>query len=81
MIELRGVAGSGGNSTSEGVATVGRGASQSIAFRLTKNEATITATPSKILLTLTGGRILAWIDSSKSLQGGSDGRQTTSMSC
>ena len=38
MTELRGAGGSGGNSTSTGAPTVPRGDSQSIVFRLTKNE-------------------------------------------
>jgi hypothetical protein len=49
MLELRGAAGSGGNSTSTGAGTVLRGDSQSMAFRLTKNETATTATPSRIV--------------------------------
>src|ERR1700738_3227399 len=49
MLELRGAGGSGGNSTSAGAGTVPRDDSQSIAFRLTKNETATTATPSGIV--------------------------------
>src|SRR4029079_8184120 len=46
--ELRGAGGSGGNWASCSVASLARGDSQSIAFRLTKNETATTATPSRI---------------------------------
>jgi hypothetical protein len=55
MIERCAAAGSGGNSTSAGTGSATRGASQSITFRLPKNEAAMTATPSRIVLRLTGG--------------------------
>ena len=50
MVELRDTGGSGGNSTSTGAATLPRGASQSISFRLAKNETTITAKANRIVL-------------------------------
>jgi len=49
MRELRGAGGSGGNWTSTGAPTVPRGDSQSMAFRLTKNETATTAIPSRIV--------------------------------
>ena len=57
-VELRGAAASGGNSTSAGGLTVPRGASQSIAFRLIRNETAITATPIRIVLECIGRRIV-----------------------
>src|SRR5882757_5049051 len=56
--ELRGAGGSGGNWTSAGGWTAARGASQSIAFRLIKNETATTAVPIKIVLRRIGGRIV-----------------------
>ena len=50
MLELRGAGGSGGNSTSTGAAPSPRGDSQSIVFRLTKNETATTAIASRIVL-------------------------------
>ena len=58
MIELREAAGSGGNCASSGVGVAPRGASQFIAVRLTPNETTITAIPSRIVLRLTADRIV-----------------------
>ena len=50
--------GSGGNSASTGAGTTPRGASQSMVFKLTKNETTSTAIPSRIVLRLTASRIV-----------------------
>ncbi len=50
MLDERGAAGSGGNSTMAGALTVPRGDTQSIAFRLVKNETATTATPIKMAL-------------------------------
>src|SRR5713226_145307 len=58
MLELRGAGGSGGNSTSTGAPTVPRGDSQSMVFRLTKNETGTTVIASKIVSRLTVRRIL-----------------------
>ena len=58
MLEERGAGGSGGNSTSTGGRTLPRGATQSITFRLTKNETASTATPSRIAFRLIGRRIV-----------------------
>jgi hypothetical protein len=58
MLELRGAGGNGGNSTSTGALTVARGDSQSIAFRLTKNETTTTVIASRTGLRLAAGRIV-----------------------
>ena len=58
MLELRGAGGSGGNSTSTGAPTVPRGDSQSMVFRLTKNETATTAIASRIVLKLTARRIV-----------------------
>ncbi len=52
--ELRGAGGSGGNCASCGAASFARGDSQSIAFRLTKNETATTTTPSRIVRGRTG---------------------------
>jgi hypothetical protein len=57
-LETRGAGGSGGNSTSTGALTWPRGASQSMAFRLTKNETATTAIASRIVLRLTARRIV-----------------------
>jgi hypothetical protein len=59
MLELRAADGSGGNSTSTGAMTAARGHSQSMVFRLTKNEIVTTAIPSRIVLRLTHGRIVS----------------------
>src|SRR5436190_1773214 len=59
MLELRGAAGSGGNSTSTGATIAPRGRSQSMVFRLTKNETVTTAIASRISLRLTAGRIVS----------------------
>ena len=53
MLELRGAGGSGGNSTSTGALTCRAAHSQSMAFRLTKNETAITATAIRIVLRCT----------------------------
>ncbi len=58
ITELREAGGSGGNWASAGAATVPRGDSQSMAFRLTKNETTTTAIASRIVLRLTARRIV-----------------------
>ena len=58
MLDARGAGGSGGSSTSTGARTAPRGATQSIAFRLTKNETASAATPSRIILGLIGRRIV-----------------------
>ena len=58
MLDARGAGGSGGNSTSTGAPTLPRGATQSIAFRLTKNETASVATPSRIIFRLIGRRIV-----------------------
>src|ERR1019366_514348 len=71
MLELRGAGGSGGNSTSTGAPTVPRGDSQSMVFRLTKNETATTAIPSRIVLRFTARRIVhPGLIQGKSLQGG-----------
>ena len=57
-MELRGAGVSGGNWTSTGGLTVPRGASQSIAFRLIKNETATTATPIRIHFRCIGRRII-----------------------
>ena len=49
MLELRGAGGSGGNSTSTGALIAPRGDSQSMIFRLAKNETAITAIASRIV--------------------------------
>src|ERR1700733_14359272 len=49
MLELRGAGGSGGNSTSPGALIAPRGDSQSMIFRLAKNETAITAIASRIV--------------------------------
>ena len=54
----RGAGGSGGNSTSAGGRIVARGASQSIAFRLTKNETATTASAIEIVFRCIGRRIV-----------------------
>ena len=58
MLELRAAGGSGGNSASTGAAPSPRGESQSIVFRLTKNETATTAIASRIVLRLTARRIV-----------------------
>src|ERR1700733_1900297 len=58
MAELRGAGCSGGNWTSTGALVVPRGASQSIAFRLTKNDTATTAIASRIVLRLSARRIV-----------------------
>ena len=58
MLELRCAGGSGGNWTSTGARTVPRGDSQSIAFRLTRNETATTAIPIRIVFRLIGRRII-----------------------
>src|SRR5580704_14502825 len=58
MLEIRGADGSGGNSTSTGAGTEPRGDSQSMAFRLIKNETATTAIASRIVLRLTAKRIV-----------------------
>ena len=55
---MRGAGGSGGNSTSTGAAPVPRGHSQSMIFRLTKNETTITAIAGRIVLSRIACRIV-----------------------
>ena len=50
MLELRGAGGSGGNSTSTGALIAPRGDSQSMIFKLAKNETAITAIASRIVL-------------------------------
>ena len=50
--------GSGGNSTSTGARTMPRGDSQSMAFRLTKNETATTAIASRMVLRLSAERIV-----------------------
>jgi hypothetical protein len=59
MIELRDAGGSGGSSTSTGAGTAPRGDSQSIAFKLTKNETPITTIAGSMVLRLTAGRIVS----------------------
>ena len=56
--ELREAGGNGGTSTRAGGLTAARGASQSIAFRLTTNDAAITATAMTIVLGCIGRRIV-----------------------
>ena len=58
MIELREAGGSGGNSASAGAATSPRGDSQSMAFRLTRNETAITAAASRSVLRRIDRRIV-----------------------
>ena len=58
MLELREAGGSGGNSTSTGALLLARGDSQSMAFRLARNETAITATAIRIVLRCIGGRIV-----------------------
>ena len=58
MLEMRGAGGSGGNSASTGAGTAPRGDSQSMAFRLTKNETATTAIASRIILSRIGRRIV-----------------------
>ena len=77
MLELRGAGGSGGNSTSTGAMTAARGHSQSMVFRLTKNEIVTIAIASRIVLRLTARRIIPGLIQQESLQGGYWRRQTT----
>ncbi len=76
-VELRGAGGSGGNSTSAGGLTVPRGASQSIAFRLIRNETATTATPIRILFRCIGRRIVPpYLSPERVLQGRQSRRQS-----
>ena len=63
MLELRDAGGSGGNSTSTGAMTAARGHSQSMVFRLTKNEIVTIAIPSGIVLRFSVRRIVPRTDS------------------
>ncbi len=56
--ELRGAGGSGGSSASGGAGTAACGDSQSIAFRLIRNDAAITTTPITIVFGRIGRRII-----------------------
>src|SRR5207253_4487228 len=65
MLELRDAGGSGGNSTSTGATTMPRGHSQSMVFRLTKNEIVTIAIPSGIVLRFSVRRIVPRTDRSE----------------
>ena len=78
-MELRGAGGSGGNSTSTGGLTVPLGASQSIAFRLTRNETATTATPIRIVLGCIGRRIVPPDRLSRAVLQGRRGRRQTGL--
>ncbi len=57
-LEISGVGGSGGNSTSTGPGTVPRVDSQSIALRLAKNDTAITATANRMVFRRLDRRIV-----------------------
>ena len=57
---MRETGGSGGNSVSAAFGTVPRGDSQSMAFRLMKNETATTAIATRAILTLVGWSLSVW---------------------
>ena len=58
MLELRETGGNGGNWTSTGALLLACGHSQSMAFRLARNEPAITTPAISIVLRCIGGRIV-----------------------